>query len=66
MLVLSRKIGEEIVIGNEVVVTVVRIQGQRIRLGITAPEQVPIRRGELRKPPEAATPAAPERGAAGR
>ena len=50
MLVLSRKLGESIQIGN-VTVTVVHIDRQRIRLGITAPAGVSIRRGELAEEP---------------
>jgi carbon storage regulator len=47
MLVLSRKIGESICIGDDVVVTVVQIDGNKIRLGIEAPRSVPIWRSEL-------------------
>lgn len=47
MLVLSRKVNEEIVIGNNIRVTVVRVAGNRIRLGITAPDDVTIRRAEI-------------------
>lgn len=47
MLVLSRKVNEEIVIGNNIKVTVVRVDGNRIRLGITAPDDVTIRRAEI-------------------
>lgn len=47
MLVLSRKAGERIVIGEEVTVTVLAVRGQQIRLGIEAPADVPIRREEL-------------------
>ena len=47
MLVLSRKIGERIWIGEEVVVTVVHIDHTRVRLGIEAPRSVPIWRSEL-------------------
>jgi carbon storage regulator len=47
MLVLSRRIGEEIVIAGNILVTVVAIKGQRIRLGITAPPSVPVTRREL-------------------
>ncbi len=47
MLVLSRKIGEVIEIGEGVAVTVVAIQGNRVRLGIVAPEGVRIIRQEL-------------------
>ena len=47
MLVLSRRVNEQVVIGNDVVITVQRISGNRITLGIEAPRQVRIRRGEL-------------------
>jgi carbon storage regulator len=47
MLVLSRKIGEKVVIGDGIVVVVKRILGQRVTFGIEAPEQVRIVRGEL-------------------
>lgn len=47
MLVLSRKIGERIVIGNGIVVTVLEVKGRQVRLGIEAPLAVPIWRGEL-------------------
>ena len=47
MLVLSRKIGERIVINNQITVEFLQIIGNRIRLGITAPTGVPILREEL-------------------
>lgn len=47
MLVLSRKVHEQIKIGNDVVITIVRVKGGTVRIGIEAPEEVPIRRGEL-------------------
>ena len=47
MLVLSRKHGEQIVIGSEVYITVVAVQGNRVKLGITAPLEIAIRRTEL-------------------
>jgi carbon storage regulator len=47
MLVLSRKIGERIVIGDNVVVQVLAVRRGQIRLGITAPSSVSIRREEL-------------------
>ncbi|MCA9146380.1 MAG: carbon storage regulator [Planctomycetales bacterium] len=47
MLVLSRKDGEQIVIGDDVVVSILRIAGNRVRIGIEAPESVHIVRGEL-------------------
>ena len=47
MLVLSRRVGERIVIGQGVVVTVLAAEGQRIRLGVEAPRAVPVVRDEL-------------------
>ena len=52
MLVLSRKVGERIVIGDTVVVQVLAVRRGQIRLGISAPVSVSIRREELpRHPP---------------
>lgn len=48
MLVLSRREDESIVIDENIVVTVVQVQGTRVRLGIEAPRYVSIRRDELR------------------
>ena len=48
MLILSRSLGEKIIIGEEdIVLTVVAIRGHQVRLGIDAPESVPILREEL-------------------
>lgn len=47
MLVLSRKPGEKVIIGNGVTVTVLGVLGNRVRVGIDAPAQVRILRGEL-------------------
>ena len=47
MLVLSRKPGEQVVIGNNITVTVVEVIGNRIRIGIDAPDDVRILRAEL-------------------
>lgn len=49
MLVLSRKVGEEIVIGDDIRVMVVAINGNRIKLGVTAPTGVPIIRSEVER-----------------
>ncbi len=49
MLVLSRKAGEQIVIGGRVTVTINRVQGNRVSLAIDAPSDVKILRGELRR-----------------
>lgn len=56
MLVLSRKVGEKLVIDGNITVEVVRIQGNRITLGLFAPPDVKILRGELnQKQPKAET-----------
>lgn len=47
MLALTRKAGERIVIGDNIVVTVVSIKGDSIRLTIDAPKEVKIYRGEI-------------------
>ena len=47
MLVLSRKKDESIVINNDIVITVVEIRGDKVRLGIAAPKEVPVHRQEV-------------------
>jgi carbon storage regulator len=47
MLVLSRKRNESIVIDENIVITVVEIRGDKVRLGIQAPREVPIHRSEI-------------------
>lgn len=47
MLVLSRAVNEEIVIGENIVVTVLRCDGGKTRLGLKAPKDVPIYRREV-------------------
>lgn len=47
MLVLSRRVGESIVIGNEVTVTVLEVRGDQIRVGIDAPRSVQVHREEV-------------------
>lgn len=47
MLVLSRKMGEAIHIGGGIVVTVVELRGDKVRLGIAAPREVPVHRSEV-------------------
>ncbi len=48
MLVLSRKEGQRIVIGSGIEIVVTEVRGNRVKLGITAPPEVPIHRKELR------------------
>lgn len=47
MLVLTRKLNEEVVIAGNIRLKVLEISGNRVRLGISAPNHVPVIRGEL-------------------
>ena len=58
MLVLSRRKSEQIRLGDSIVVTVVKVTGDRVRLGIEAPSDLLVLRGELQRH-EAATPLLP-------
>jgi len=52
MLVLSRKPGEKVHIGADILVTVLEVKGNRVRLGIEAPRSVTVTREELLSRPE--------------
>lgn len=47
MLILQRRAGESLVIGEDITVSVLSVDGNRVRLAVTAPEDVPILRTEL-------------------
>jgi len=47
MLVLSRKKNESIVVDDKIVITVVEIRGDKVRLGIEAPKEIPVHRSEV-------------------
>lgn len=47
MLVLSRKKNESIVINNDITIVVVEIRGDKVRLGVEAPKEVPVHRREI-------------------
>ena len=47
MLVLTRRPGESIVIGNDIVVTIVEIKGGQVRVGISAPRDIQVHREEI-------------------
>ncbi|HEX5615888.1 MAG TPA: carbon storage regulator CsrA [Acidimicrobiia bacterium] len=49
MLVLTRRANQSIVIGNDVVVTVLEVRGDQVRLGITAPRSIDVHREEVFK-----------------
>ena len=75
MLVLSRKKNESIIINNEITIVVVEIRGDKVRLGVEAPKEVPVHRrevyeairrhertGESHVPPDAGNPINPVNG----
>lgn len=47
MLVLSRQRDESIIIGEDIVITIIDIRGEKVRLGISAPPHVPVHRKEV-------------------
>jgi carbon storage regulator len=47
MLILTRRVGETVVIGNEVTVTVLGVKGNQVRLGVNAPREVAVHREEI-------------------
>jgi carbon storage regulator len=56
VLILSRKVHQEIVIGNGIRITIVAVRGKQVRIGIQAPPDVTIRRDELAPLPRPALP----------
>lgn len=47
MLILTRRVGEKLIIGDEVTVTVLATQGKQVRIGVSAPKSVPVHREEI-------------------
>ncbi len=47
MLVLTRKVGQNIVVGEDVRISVIDVRGKQVRLGVEAPEEMPIHREEV-------------------
>jgi carbon storage regulator len=47
MLILTRRVGETIMVGDEVQVTVLGVKGNQIRIGINAPEEIAVHREEI-------------------
>jgi carbon storage regulator len=47
VLILTRRIGETVMIGDEVTVTVLRVKGNQVRLGVNAPKSISVQREEI-------------------
>lgn len=47
MLILTRRIGETLMVGDEVTVTVLGVKGNQVRIGVNAPKDVPVHREEI-------------------
>jgi carbon storage regulator len=47
MLILTRRVGETLMIGNDVTVTVLAVKGNQVRIGISAPKDVEVHREEI-------------------
>jgi carbon storage regulator len=47
MLILTRRVGESVRIGEDVTITVLRVKGSQVRLGVTAPRTVSVQREEI-------------------
>ncbi|KEY91293.1 carbon storage regulator [Candidatus Photodesmus blepharus] len=47
MLILSRRIGETLVVGDEVTVTVLEVKGNQVRIGVDAPREISVHRKEI-------------------
>lgn len=47
MLILTRRVGETLMVGDEVTVTVLGVKGNQVRIGVNAPKDVPVHREEI-------------------
>ena len=47
MLILTRKVGESVLIGNDISITILSVRGNQVKLGVEAPEEVSVHREEI-------------------
>lgn len=47
MLILTRRVGETVMIGDEIAVTILGVKGNQVRVGINAPKETPVHREEI-------------------
>ena len=47
MLILSRRVGESVLIGKDVSITILRVKGDQVRLGVQAPKEIAVQRDDL-------------------
>lgn len=47
MLALSRKMGESIIVDNQIEITILEVKGEQVKIGVTAPKSVPVYRKEI-------------------
>lgn len=64
MLILTRRIGETLMIGDDVTVTVLGVKGNQVRIGVNAPKDVAVDRPEIRERKNAGLPPSTKRSAA--
>ena len=62
MLILTRRVGESLMIGDDVTITVLGVKGNQVRIGVDAPKEVAVHREEILNRIEAATGSAEARG----
>ena len=47
MLILTRRIGETLMVGDDVTITVLGVKGNQVRIGVNAPKEIPVHRAEI-------------------